>query len=116
MQGSIIERLKTGSIKNVVPFGTDTFGVPPYVVVKLETGNERITVRVILHIEQGTQQLYRKYLFEEVSTLLRNWRGKDNSGNNFILRDTGDWSEVSALTDDNSLSMERIFYVPFRTH
>jgi len=116
MQGDIIARLKTGSIKNIIPFGSDTFGLPPYVVVKTETGINQIRVRIILHIEQGTQQLYKPYIFDELSELLKNYRGKDNFGNNFILRDSGDWKEASAVSDDKTLSMERIFYSPFRTH
>jgi len=114
MQGKIIARLKEGSIKNVLPFGSESYGLPPYVVVKLENGPGRINVRIILRIEQGAQQLYRNYLFSEVSDLLKDWRATDEYGNTFILWDSGDWSEVSALTDDNTLSMERIFYVPFR--
>ena len=114
MQGRIIARLKEGSIKNVVPFGTERYGLPPYVIVKLETGHQRINVRIILRIPQGTQQLYRPYLFSEVSDLLKDWMSTDENGNTFIVWDSGDWSEASALTDDNTLSMERIFYVPFR--
>jgi len=45
--------------------------------------------------------------------LLKDWMSTDENGNTFIVWDSGDWSEASALTDDNTLSMERIFYVPF---
>jgi len=114
MQGKIIARLKEGSIKSILPYGTDAYGLPPFVVVKLERGFDRINVRIILHVAQGAQALYRPYLFGEVSELLRNWRATDEFGNTFILRDTGDWSEASALSAANTLTMERIFYAPFR--
>ena len=32
----IIEQLKTGQIKNVVPFGVEQLPAPPYIVVKTE--------------------------------------------------------------------------------
>jgi len=114
MQGAIIARLKQGSIKNVIPFGSKKHGLPPYVVVKIEQGAGRINIRVILRIEQGAQQLYRPYMFKEVSDLLTGFRSTDEHGNTFIVRDSGEWGEASALTDDRTLAMERTFFVPFR--
>jgi len=114
MQGSIIRRLKEGSIPNVLPYGSDRYGLPPCVVVKMETGFDRINVRVIVCFEQGAQALYRPYVFGELSALLRNWRSTDDFGNTFILRDSKDWREASALPNANMLAMERTFYAPYR--
>jgi len=116
MQGAIIKRLKEGSLRRVVPFGTSTFGVPPYVVVRLEKDLDVVNIRVFVHFEQGAQQLYRPYVMGELSELLLNHRFTDSEGNVFEVYDTGRWDEASAVSDDNTLSMERIFYVPFRTN
>jgi len=114
MQGSVIRRLKEGSIPNVLPYGVDRYGVPPYVIVKLENGIERINVRIIVCFEQGAQALYRPYVFDELGALLRNWRSTDDFGNTFILRDSKDWREATALPDANILAMERVFFAPYR--
>ena len=115
MTSAIVARLKTGTIKNVVPFGSKPTAVP-YIVVKCESGTGVRTVRVTVHHNQGYQKDIEKYVFNNLSVLLRNWTGKDSSGNFFRLKDADEYNEIVAVNDDSTLSMERVFYAPFRLH
>lgn len=112
MLTKIVAKLKTGSIKNVVPFGS-ALPAGRYVVVKPESGpNETRRFRIIPHVAQGEQITLENYLFNEVSTLLSGFQSTDRHGNNFKVLDTGEWTDIVAENDDSTISMERVFYVP----
>jgi hypothetical protein len=115
MLAKIVAALKNGSIKNVVPFG---YPLPssPYVVVKLEYNPIGRMIRVIAHMSQGDQLELEDYIFKESSDLLSGFESTDRYGNTFHIYDYGEWSEVVANNDDSTISMERIFYVPFHAH
>lgn len=115
MTSAIVARLKTGTIKNVVPFGSKPTAVP-YIVVKCESGTGVRTVRVTVHHNQGYQKDVEKYVFNNLSALLRNWTGTDSSGNSFRLKDADEYTDIIAINDDSTISMERVFYAPFRLH
>ena len=115
MTAAIVTRLKTGTIKNVVPFGSKP-PAPPYIVVKCERVEGIRNVRVWVHHNQGYQKDIEKYVFNTLSVLLRNWTGTDSSGNTFRLKDADEYNEIVAVNDDSTLSMERVFYAPFRLH
>jgi hypothetical protein len=82
----------------------------------MESGLGQMNIRIIIHVLQGTESLYEPYLFGELSNLLKGWSGEDRYGNHFIVRDSGNWLMTSALSDDNTFSLERIFYVPYRLY
>jgi len=111
----VVARLKTGSIKNVVPFGSD-LPAAPYVVVKPESGPVGRLLRIIAHRAQGEQLKLEDYVFGELSTLLSGFESTDRHGNLFKVRSTEEWIDVAAVSDDSTISMERVFYVPQRLH
>lgn len=109
---AIIDRLKTGNIKNVVEFGSQRPSVP-YVVVKdegLEEGG--LSIRIIAHMPDGNGDLLRTYVQEELSTLLRKTVLTDSEGNKNELLITGEQTGIITGNDDGSLSMERVFLLP----
>jgi hypothetical protein len=110
----IVAKLKTGSIKNVVPFGTKPAAIP-YVVVKQEParGNET-RFRIIAHMVQGAQVALNDYIFHELSHLLTGFEADDSNTNHFKIEEPNEkeWSGVAAVSDDNTISMERSFYAP----
>ena len=112
---AIIKRLKTGKIKNVVEYGSEPTSAP-YVVVKLESGQAGRMVRVIPHYPQGYGRDLEKYIFNDLSLLLKNWKGTDSYGNTFKMKETDEYTDIVATNDDDTISMERVFLVPLRLH
>jgi hypothetical protein len=114
---AIINRLKTGSIREVVLFGdSDRVPEPPYVVVKTETGPiQNRYIRLIVHMNQGEQDLLEDYIFHELTTLLGKqvWLTGRNGGQ-FRLFNAEMWSEPILGNNDETIAMERVFILPYR--
>ena len=116
----IVDRLKTGSITKVIKFG-NTLPTPPYVVVKPETYNGNRGVRVIAHYTKGTDE-YKinnvigtpmdDYILTECVNLLSEWEFTDHNGIKNIVKDAHEITDISAVSDDDTVSMEHMFYVP----
>jgi len=122
INNAIIERLKTGSIKNVVLFADSMkIPAPPYVVVKPDVGAIPGTrrYRVYVHAQQGHLDTLEKYVFTELPGLLLSnenepkVRLKDEEGRLFQL-DSDEWFDVRLEGSDNTIYMERIFFHPFK--
>jgi len=116
MLTKIVARLKTGSIKNVVPFGSPR-PCAPYVVVKEEKADGNMTrFRIIPHMTQSAANVLAldAYTKSELSTLLTDFESDDRFGNHFRLEEPEEkeWTGVGAVSDDNTISMERSFYAP----
>lgn len=114
----IVEQLKTGSLKNVVPFGyTTSILEPPYVVVKPERdalGRGR-AFRVIAHFLPGQNIFLDDYIDNEVLTLLDDFTALSRHGNrNQLLSEELD-SDIIATSDDGTISRDRVFLMPSRT-
>jgi hypothetical protein len=116
MTTRIVERLKTGSVKNVVPFGIATMPAAPYVVVKPESVVGERSFLIIAHFKAGQNILLEDYIFNEVSELLKNFVTTDRHGNNVRIKDADKYTDIVVENDDSTISMERIFYVPSRLH
>ena len=116
MTTRIVERLKTGSVKNVVQFGIATMPAAPYVVVKPEASGNGRNFLVIAHFKAGQNILLENYIFNEVSTLLKNFVTTDRHGNNVRIKDAEKYTDIVVENDDSTISMERVFYVPSRLH
>jgi hypothetical protein len=110
----IVAQLKNGSIKNVVPFGS-ALPAAPYVVVKPEKLPYGRGFRIIAHAAKGGNILLENYAMDEVITLLHDFTESDRFGNRFTVKDTGEWTDVAAISDDSTISMERLFYAPMLT-
>ena len=111
-----VERLKTGTVKNVVPFGVSTMPSPPYVVVKPESAQNGRNFRIIPHFGVGQNILLENYVFNELSTLLKNFVTTDRNGNNVKIKDAEEYTDIVCENDDSTISMERVFYIPSRLH
>jgi hypothetical protein len=110
----VVEKLKTGSIKNVVPFGSP-LPVAPYVVVREENAGGNVTrFRVIAHMTQANVLALDTYAKVELGTLLAGFEALDRFGNRFRLEEpvVKEWTGVGAISDDSTISMERSFYAP----
>jgi len=125
MIAEIVNQLKTGTIKTVMPYlASTTMPSPPYIVVKPElyvTGKKGI--RVIVHYLVGTHMYIdsstgdyktplEDYVYNELPSLLRDWSFENNHGETMTVYDTQDTTEVGPVSDDNTVSMERLFYIP----
>lgn len=112
----IVERLKTGTVKNVVPYGVASLPAPPSVVVRPEAdglGRGRL-FRIIAHFQPGQQTWLEDYIFDEVSDLLTDYKAVSRHGNTNIVRDVEDYIDTVVSNDDGTISMERRFLVPSR--
>jgi len=112
----IVAKLKTGTIKNVVPFGSP-LPTAPYAVVKEEKSAGNMTrFRVIAHAAQNAANVLvlDAYVKTELSTLLGEFEADDRNGNHFRLEepDEKEWTGIGAVSDDSTISMERVFYAP----
>ena len=116
MIDAIVARLNTGTISSVVRFGVSTLPSPPYVCVKPEIHPGGRGVRVIAHTGIDEANILDDYIFNEVSTLLKDYEFTDSNGNSLVVKDADEYTEVMADNDDNTISMERLFYVPSRLH
>jgi hypothetical protein len=107
----IINRLKTGSIKNVALFG-DSFDrkAPPYAVVKPIAGEDRKLLQIFVHASLGMQDTLEAYIFQELPALLKEPLEKD--GKRTTVFSTGAWLGPYVDEGDNTLAMSRDFYVP----
>lgn len=114
MLAKIVERLKTGAIKNVVPYGTASLPAPPYIVVRPEEdalGRGRL-MRVFIHMIPGQQIFLEDYAFNTVPTLLDDYDADDRHGNYNEVLATPEYGDIVTNNDDGTISMERRFLVP----
>ena len=109
----IIKKLRAGSVKNVVYFGTsDNFPDPPYVVVKPESGvltNTR-SYRISVHFMQGQLDALEDYALTEIDNLLLPYIDLENGKRHKLY--IGGYTDITADPSDNTYFMERIYYSP----
>jgi predicted glycosyltransferase len=122
MLTEIVARLKSGSVPNVVPFGS-SLPSPPYVVVRPETvpatslsgsTTQGRRFRVIAHFEQGQQVMLEDYLREAIS-LLQNYQATSRHGAVNRLGLVESITDIAAVSDDATISMEAAFFMPTHT-
>jgi len=108
---ALINRLKTGSIKNVYFFGDD-FGKlhAPYIVIKPISGGDRILYQIFVHMALGSQVLLKNYVLIELTELFK--EPVIFEKNTITVRSTGQWFGWYVDEGDNTLAMSRDFFVP----
>jgi len=107
----MVNRLKTGSIKNVLLFGDSMNRVTdPYVVVKTIAGGSRKLYQIIVHMATGLQDALEAYILRELPALLK--EPLEAEGKKITVRDTGAWLGPYVDEGDNTLAMSRDFYIP----
>jgi hypothetical protein len=110
----IVEKLKTGIIKNVVPYGTIKLPAPPYIVVRPEADgmNRGRIFRIFVHFLPGQIEDLENYIQNDLSKLLGDFEALSRHGNRNKLFTTQDYSDIIANNDDGTISMERRFLMP----
>jgi len=115
MISKVIAKIKTGSIKKVVPYGWAR-PAPPYVVVRTEQDALRrgVIFRIFWHFAQGGQALLDDY-DGEIQTLLDGFNADSRKGNTNQLHVEPDYQDIIINNDDDTISRERRFLMPSRT-
>jgi hypothetical protein len=110
----IIAQLKTGLIKNVVPYGNANTLAPPYIVVRPEKDplDRGRIYRIFIHMQPGQQTFLEDYAFKTVPDLLSNYSAVDRHSNRNTLLQESEYGEIIDSNDDGTISMERRFLVP----
>jgi hypothetical protein len=110
----IVAQLKTGTIKNVVPYGTATMPAPPYVVVKPERDplKRGVMYRVIGHVAPGAQVALKAYMLTELHGLLHGVTLTTLSGAVNKLKVQEFLPDVISGNDDKTISQERLVLAP----
>ena len=107
----LLERLKTGSIKNVLLFGNSTGKLPqPYAVVKPIASGDQKVLQVIAHTALGMHQFLEAYIFRELPELLK--KPLESGGKYLRVMDRRSWYGPYVDEGDDTLAMSRDFYVP----
>ncbi len=115
MVPKVVAKLKTGSVKSVVPFGKLDMPSPPYDVVKTEIvpGVGR-RFRVIAHRAPTEREQLEDHI-REVVRLLEKFQAKSRHGAVNRLGRVESIVDVSVTSDDGTISMEAAFIMPTRT-
>lgn len=110
----IIQQLKTGKIKNVVPYGSKNLPAPPYIVVKPERDllDRGRAFKINVHMSPGQQIFLEDYLWNDLSVLLDNFGTTTRHGNYNKIYTENDYDDIIVQNDDKSISMGRIFLMP----
>lgn len=108
----IIEKLKTGAVKNVVPFGVTQLPKPPYIVVKPESRKLNRAFRIIVHFPAECITDLEDYTIGTVDDLLSNFAATDRHGNDNALYTEGDYGDIITGNDDGTIAMERVYLMP----
>jgi len=109
---SVVERVQTGPIKNVVEYGTARIPASPYVVIKPEATWRGTMLRVITHMDPDQQKWLRNYVLNTLSDLLSGYEGDTDEGVHFKVEMTQEWTDTTDGNDDGTISMERLFLLP----
>ena len=114
MLTKIVEKLKTGSLKTVVPFGSKLPN-PPYIVVKPETvpGRGR-RFRIIIHYKKGQQSQLEDTLRKTI-VLLSEYQVASRHGAVNRLGRVESITDIVVGNSDDTISMEAAFLMPTRT-
>ena len=116
MLSKIIAQLKTGSISNVVPDGSTPGLQAPYVVVTQGTDvlGRGTAFTINTHYPPDYQIILNDYVRGELTTLLENFTATSHNGNLNTLQfdQFGDLPELFKGNSDNTISMERVFWMP----
>lgn len=114
MLASLVNYLKTGTIKNVVAHGVETLPAVPYIVIKPEEDpvgrGERF--RVIVHMAPGAQVALRTFTRITLFNHLNNVILTTSSGKRNKLRVLSFNPTIAPPSDDKSISMERLVLAP----
>jgi len=113
MLAKVVEKIKTSSVKNVVPYGM-ALPSPPYDVVKGEkvTGIGR-RFRVIAHRKAGEVLALEAHV-RELIALLNGFTATTARGTHNSIA-YNDYSDIAPASDDGTISMEASFLMPTRT-
>jgi hypothetical protein len=108
----IIEKLKTGTVKNVVPYGISKMPVVPYIVVKPESRSTGRAFRIITHFPANCIADLEDFNFIELPSLLDKFSAIDRHGCLNSLFQENDYRDIIVGNDDGSIAMEMVYIMP----
>lgn len=113
MIDKVVEQLKTGTIKEVVPFGARQRPPAPYIVVKEEPAPSLgyTRYRVIYHALPGQILPMRTYVRKDLIALLDGKALTGTGGNVNVIESLGEISPLAPESDDGTISQERTFRI-----
>ena len=100
-----------------VEFGAAELPAPPYVVVKQERAINGTGFRIIAHFQPGQQKALRQFVRGSLGDALDGFAATNDNGNYNVLQ--SDWDSVPdtlILNDDNTISLERLYYMGDRLY
>ena len=113
----VVEQLKTGTIKNVFKYGAETeMPEPPYIVVKTENdpaGRGKL-YRIIGHMLPGQDIMLEDYMTKNISDLLSDFTAVGRNGARNMLLNENEYTDTIPISDDGTISYERVFLMPSR--
>jgi hypothetical protein len=115
MVSKIYARLKTGSISNVVVYGSSRLPPSPYVVIKpmVDSLGRGTIYKIFVHMDPGNQLELIEYTRNELYNLLHNFSATTDSGNYKKIKVLeGDVEYPAPASDDGTISMSRSFLSP----
>jgi len=115
----IIERITAYSISvskpvSVVEFGAASLPAAPYVVVRQERdqGGAGTAFRITSHFQPGDQAILRAYVRETLADALDDFAATNTNGNyNELSQDWDSFYTIVTGNDDNTISLERLYYM-----
>jgi len=113
MIDKIVAQLKTGRIKNVIPFG-DPITAPPYIVVRgvKDIAGRGTQIIVTTHMKPGQQNFLEDYCTKDIATLLEDFKSATRNGNYNLLLQENMSEGIMVNNSDGTISMERWFLLP----
>ena len=110
----VVEKLKTGKIKNVMPYGEDQLPAPPYIIVKTERDpvGAGTIYRIIVHMTPGQNTFLEDYTKGDIADMLDNFAAYDRHGNYNMLLTQNSYVDTIVNNDDGSISREAVYLLP----
>lgn len=110
----IVDRLKTGSISNIVMFGNHLSKLAvPYLVIKPLFSIDRELFTFYVHVFLGEHEKLSEYILKELPELLK--EPLERTGEQISIFDTRNLFGFYVDEADNTLAMTRDFYIPIIT-
>lgn len=113
MLAKVVEKVKTSSVKVVIPYGSPLTGAIPYDVVKPEKTTDGRRFRIIAHRKAGEQVALEAHV-RELIALLHGFTAETSRKTHNVLR-YETYSDIAPVSDDGTISMEASFVMPTRT-
>lgn len=115
MIAKVLEKVKTSSVKSVILFGATRPAAAPYDVIKTEKTIGHRRFRIIAHRKPGENVALEAHIRELIVLLDGYSATTARTTHNVLHFEPEGIQDVSAVSDDGTISMEASFLMPTRT-